>query len=86
MISIEELVKGKPYTCFLKRERRKYKLSWGPSKEEIVRQTFGSNFIFLDIIFLGQIKDIFTIKALVDGKLLYAPGCDKIDFYFEEIK
>ena len=86
MFSIEELVTGKPYACFLKRDRRKFKLLWGPSKEEMAGQARGSIFIFLDVIFLGKVKNIFTIKGLVNGKLLYAPGCDRAEFYFEEIK
>lgn len=87
IFSIEELVVGKPYICFLKREKEEFKLSWGSSKQEIVGQIFSSIFIFIELAQGGYgMKDYFTIKALVDGKLLYAPGCDGPDFYFEEIK
>lgn len=83
IFSIEELVVGKPYICFLKREEEEFKLSWGSSKQRITGEFFSSIFIFLE---LTGSTDYFTIKALVDGKLLYAPGCDGPDFYFEEIK
>ena len=83
MISIEKLVVGKPYICFLKREKEEFKLSWGSSKQSITAEFFSSIFLFLE---LSDSTHYFTIKALVDGKLLYAPGCVGSDFYFEEIK
>lgn len=71
--TIEELVKGKVYVNYAFEDI--YKLIWGNSKTELGRIERNSTFIFLEANSVMHEEDRFTIKGLVNGKVLYAVRC-----------
>lgn len=79
--TIEELVKGKVYVTYA--FKYIYGLTWGNSKTELGR-TENSTFIFLEAIPVMREEDRFTIKGLVNGKVLYAVGCNT-NLLFKEL-
>lgn len=83
-LSVKELIIGKPYLCYLSENNSHYDLSWGNSRTQIQSAEISKKFIFLGLA--QDVDYVSTIKGLVNGKILYAPGVYRDDFSFEEMK
>ena len=80
--TIKELVKGKVYVVYAFEDI--YELTWGNSKTELERIEHDSTFIFLEATLATYQKYRFTIKGLVNGKVLYAVSCNT-NLLFKEL-
>lgn len=87
MIDVDKLVFGKVYSSY--RGGIKYELQWSEknTKESYnISKIKSSIFIFLGVVRHFTIGDVelFWIKCLVNGKLLYAIDCEKGYITFKE--